>query len=137
MAAAVMRYGDKMPLDGSGSAGWQGVSGIGLLEGDCFATLIHGRLFPVHFSPADWESRVESWMPNEAWKATTRTSGRFSAWEVAQSEVQTGDRMLFNNKILIASKVRGGGRKVSQPQIAAGKEKNFNAINEISADQGI
>ena len=94
-------------------------------------------LFSVEISPADWESRVESWMPNEAWKATTRTSGRFSAWEVAQSEVQTGDRMLFNNKILIASKVRGGGRKVSQPQIAAGKEKNFNAINEISADQGM
>ena len=43
MAAAVMRYGDKMPLDGSGSAGWQGVSGIGLLEGDRFATLLHGR----------------------------------------------------------------------------------------------
>ena len=76
-------------------------------------------------------------MTNEALKATTRTSGRFSAWEVAQSEVQTGDRMLFNNKILIASKVRGGGRKVSQPQIDAGKEKNFNAINEISADQGM
>ena len=54
-----MRYGGKMPLEDSGSAGWQGVSGIGLLEGDCFATLIHGRLFPVHFSPADWESRVE------------------------------------------------------------------------------
>ena len=68
-----MRYGGKMPLEDSGSAGWQGVSGIGLLEGDCFATLIHDRLFPVHFSPADWESRVESWMPNEAWKATTES----------------------------------------------------------------
>ncbi len=101
-----MRYGGKMPLEDSGSAGWQGVSGIGLLEGDCFATLIHGRLFPVHFSPADWESRVESWMPNEAWKATTRISRRFSVWDVVQSEYQTADRMLFNKKNLIASKVR-------------------------------
>ena len=53
MAAAVMRYGDKMLLDDSGSAGWQGVAGIGLLGGDCFATLIHGRLFSVEISPAD------------------------------------------------------------------------------------
>ena len=106
MAASVMRYGGKMPLEDSGSAGWQGVSGIGLLEGDCFATLIHDRLFPVHFSPADWESRVESWMPNEAWKATTRISRRFSVWDVVQSEYQAADKILFNKKNLIASKVR-------------------------------
>lgn len=106
MAAAVMRYGDKMLLDDSGSAGWQGVSGIGLLEGDCFATLLHGRfVFCRNFTRRlgitrgimDAKRGLEGHHQNQ-WKV--------AAWDVAQSEFQTADRMLFNNKILIASKVR-------------------------------
>ena len=63
-------------------------------------------LFSVEISPPDWESLVESWMPNQACNVTIRISCRFSVLEVAQSEYQTADRMLVKNKIPIASKVR-------------------------------